>query len=161
MRHTSPQFPLRFPTPLRQEEHAVSLTQERYAVPHGGAGTTRDGVREAAGPRYRWAGALLVSVGLLLMAPAAAEALASNVYGSEGGETLRGSDLDERITGLGGEDELYGGEGADKLFSGAGDDFVEASDGERDIVSCGPGADVASVDFADLVATDCERVYPG
>ena len=161
MRHTSPQFPLRFPTPLRQEEHAVSLTQERYAVPHGDAGMPRDGGSKARGPRYRWAGALLVSAGLLLMAPAAAEALASNVYGSEEGETLRGSDRDERVTGLGGEDELYGGEGADKLLSGAGDDFVEASDGGRDLVSCGPGVDVASVDFVDLVAPDCERVYPG
>ena len=139
----------------------MSLTQKRYAVPHGDAGTTDDGVREAGGARYRWAGALLVSVGLLLMAPAAVEALASSIYGSEGGEVLRGSGLDERVTGLGGEDELYGGEGADKLFSGAGDDFVETSDGEQDLVSCGPGIDVASVDFVDLVATDCERVYPG
>ena len=111
--------------------------------------------------RPRWAGALLVSVGILLMAPTAAEALASSIYGSERGEVLRGSDRDERITGLGGEDELYGGAGAERLVSGAGDDFVEASDGERDLVSCGAGVDVASVDFVDLVASDCEKVYPG
>lgn len=104
---------------------------------------------------------MLVSVGILLMVPAAAEAVAWNVYGSEEGEVLRGSDWDERVTGLGGEDELYGGDGADGLFSGDGDDFVEASDGEQDLVSCGPGVDVASVDFVDLVARDCERVYPG
>ena len=104
---------------------------------------------------------MLVSVGILLMVPAAAEAVASNVYGSEEGEVLRGSGWDERVTGLGDEDELYGGAGADGLFSGDGDDFVEASDGERDLVSCGPGVDVASVDFVDLVARDCERVYPG
>jgi Ca2+-binding RTX toxin-like protein len=139
----------------------VSLTQERYAAPQHPAGGPRAGERRARDNRSRWAGALLVSVGILLMAPTAAEALASSVYGSERGEVLRGSDLDERVTGLGGEDELYGGRGADKLFSGAGDDFVEASDGARDLVSCGPGADIASVDFVDLVASDCEKVYPG
>ena len=135
----------------------MSLTKERYAVP-GDREVPRAGGRRARPP---WAGVLLVSAGLLLMAPAAAEALASSVDGSEGDEVLHGSDLDERITGLGGEDELYGGEGSDKLFSGDGDDFVEASDGGRDLVSCGPGEDVASVDFVDLVAGDCERVYPG
>ncbi len=139
----------------------MSLTQERYAVPRGDAEILRGGRHGAQGARSRWvAGLLLVSVGILLMVPAA-EAVASNVYGSEEGEVLRGSDRDERVTGLGGEDELYGGEGADGLFSGDGDDFVEASDGEQDLVSCGPGVDVASVDFVDLVASDCERVYPG
>lgn len=137
------------------------MTQERYASPRGPAGVPRAGERMAHDNRSRWAGALLVSVGILLMVPAAAEALASGVYGSEEGEVLRGSGWDERVTGLGGEDELYGGEGADKLLSGDGDDFVEASDGEQDLVSCGPGVDVASVDFGDLVARDCERVYPG
>lgn len=104
---------------------------------------------------------MLVSAGILLMAPAVAEALASGVTGSDEGEVLRGSGWDDRVTGLGGEDELYGGEGVDHLFSGEGDDFVEASDGERDFVSCGPGSDVASVDYVDLIARDCEKVYPG
>ena len=140
----------------------MSLTQERYAAPRGDAEMPRGGRHGAQGAPYRWvAGLLLVSVGILLMVPAAAEAVASNVYGSEEGEVLRGSGWDERVTGLGDEDELYGGAGADGLFSGDGDDFVEASDGERDLVSCGPGVDVASVDFVDLVARDCERVYPG
>ena len=138
----------------------MSLTQERY-VPRGPAGAARAGGRKANGSVPRWAAALLVCAGLLLMVPAAAEALASSVSGSEEGEVLRTSGRDERVTGLGGEDELYGGEGTDKLLSGAGDDFVEASDGERDVVSCGPGVDVASVDFVDLVARDCEKVYPG
>ncbi|PLS85197.1 MAG: hypothetical protein CYG60_13860 [Actinobacteria bacterium] len=106
-------------------------------------------------------GVLLVSVGLLLMAPTVAGALASGVEGSGRDDVLHGSDGDERVEGLGGKDELYGGEGSDKFLSGDGDDFVEASDGERDLVSCGPGEDVASVDFVDLVADDCERAYPG
>ena len=135
----------------------MSLTKERYAVP-GAQVLPR--VPGRGTPPW-WAGVLLVSVGLLLMAPAVAGALASGVEGSEGDEVLRGSDLDERVTSFGGEDELYGGEGSDKLLSGDGEDFVEASDGRRDLVSCGPGEDVASVDFVDLVAGDCERVYPG
>ncbi len=139
----------------------MSLTQERYSVPHGPAGKPRARGSEARERRPQWAGVLLVSAGLLLMAPAVAEALSSTVRGSAGDEVLRASGLDERVTGLGGDDHLYGGEGADHLYSGEGDDFVEASDGERDIVSCGPGVDVASVDFVDLVARDCERAYPG
>ena len=149
------------PTPSSQKEYAVSLMQERHATHRGDAGPSSGGGREVRGTRTRWAGALLVCLGLLLMVPAVAEALASNIYSSEEGEVLRGSVRDERIRGLGGEDELYGGEGTDELFSGDGDDFVEASDGERDFVSCGPGADTASVDFIDLVAGDCERIYPG
>ncbi|QIN77334.1 hypothetical protein GBA65_01070 [Rubrobacter marinus] len=139
----------------------MSLTQERHAVPRDPAGAPRAGELAARDSRASWAAVLLVAAGLLLMAPTAAQALVSGVYGSEDGEVLRGSDWDERVTGLGGEDELYGGPGADKLSSGAGDDFLEASDGERDLVSCGRGVDVASVDFVDLVADDCERVYPG
>ena len=137
------------------------MTQERYSVPRGPAGKLRVEGREARGGRPWWFGVLLVSAGLLLIAPAVAEALVSTVPGSAEGEVLRGSSLNERVTGLGGEDEIYGGEGADHLFSGEGDDFVEASDGERDVVSCGPGVDVASVDPVDLVAGDCERAYPG
>lgn len=139
----------------------MSLTQERYSVPRDPAGTPFVGESEVRDRRSRWVGVLLVSAGLLLMAPAVAEALASSVPGSEGDEVLHGSGWDERVTGLGGEDDLYGGGGFDYLSSGEGDDFVEASDGERDIVSCGPGLDVASVDFVDLVAPDCERAYPG
>ncbi len=139
----------------------MSLTQEKHSVPLGPAGKPRAVGSGARDGFPRWAGMLLVSVGLLLMAPAAAEAVSSSVPGSARDESLHGSDLDERMAGLGGEDQLYGGGGADHLYSGEGDDFVEASDGERDIVSCGPGVDVASVDFVDLVAGDCEKVYPG
>lgn len=136
----------------------MSLTQKRYA-PHGSATTARHAASGEA--RARLAGALILASGLLLAAPAVAEALAAGVAGSERGEVLHGSESSERVTGLGGGDELYGAEGSDGLFSGSGDDFVEASDGERDLVSCGLGEDVASVDFVDLVASDCERVYPG
>ncbi len=135
----------------------MSLTKERYAVP----GARRVPRAWGRGTSHWWAGVLLVSVGLLLMAPTVAGALASGVEGSGRDDVLHGSDGDERVEGLGGKDELYGGEGSDKFLSGDGDDFVEASDGERDLVSCGPGEDVASVDFVDLVADDCERAYPG
>lgn len=139
----------------------MSLTQKRYAGPRGPARERSVRERAVRERRLRWVGVLLVSAGILLMAPAVAEALTSGVTGSGEGENLRGSGGDERVSGLGGEDALYGGGGVDHLSSGGGDDFVEASDGERDFVSCGPGADVASVDLVDLVARDCERTYPG
>jgi hypothetical protein len=47
------------------------------------------------------------------------------------------------------------------MFGGEGDDFIEAKDGEADVVACGPGNDVASVDHLDRVEDDCETLYSG
>ena len=52
------------------------------------------------------------------------------------------------------------------MRGGAGNDRIHVRDGELDVVSCGPGFDVALLDFADVIegATaqapngDCERV---
>lgn len=109
--------------------------------------------------RVLWAGLLLVAAGLLLMSPSVAEALAHEVRGTVGGDVLRGTAGDEEITGGGGADEIHGGPGGDILLAGAGDDFVAAADGEQDLVLCGPGADTASADPADLVSRDCETVF--
>jgi len=49
---------------------------------------------------------------------------------------------------------------ADAELGGAGDDFIEAKDGHRDYVWCGPGDDVVSVDLGDRVARNCETLYP-
>ena len=77
-----------------------------------------------------------------------------------GGRSVRGPRSVVYIAGGGaGEDEIYGLEGRDFLLGGAGDDFIEAADGERDHIGCGPGNDVVSVDKKDLVAHDCETVY--
>lgn len=132
----------------------------------------------------RWLGLLFVALGALAMALAAGDALAGvgsgvgdALRGSGSGERLGGSAGDDVVHGFAGEDSLFGGEGDDELYGGAGrdvllggggDDFIEAKDGVRDYVDCGPGQDVASVDgggngeaLLDRVAPNCETVYPG
>jgi Ca2+-binding RTX toxin-like protein len=112
---------------------------------------------------------LLVVIGVCFLTLAAGNALAESVHGggasalrgNEGGERLNGSGRVDGIWGLGGDDELYGGGGRDLILGGGGDDFIEAKDGEADLVGCGSGNDVASVDLADRVARDCETIYPG
>lgn len=80
--------------------------------------------------------------------------------GSGGDDGILGHAGDDALAGGGGSDEIYGGPGRDLMFGGSGDDFIEAKDGARDFVDCGPGLDVASVDAADRVASNCETVYP-
>lgn len=154
----------------------MSLKQETRAAPVGPAlrGKPRLAVRGV-----QRAGLLVVLAGTVLLILAADDALAGAVLGgsaddslkgSGGGETLVGFGAEDEIRGLGGDDalsgggggdELYGGAGHDALLGGAGDDFVEARDGGRDYVWCGPGADTASVDPADRVARNCETLYVG
>jgi hypothetical protein len=112
---------------------------------------------------------------LCLALPASALAIERN--GGPGAETLRGTAGPDRLNGGGGDDKLLGlggadvlrggvGEdrlkghgGRDRLLGGPGDDLILARDGQRDIVSCGPGdEDVAVVDATDRVRADCERV---
>jgi Ca2+-binding RTX toxin-like protein len=57
-----------------------------------------------------------------------------------------------------GEDRIDGGSGTDQLTGGPGDDSINAIDGKRDTVDCGPGrVDTARVDPVDRVK-NCERV---
>ncbi|MDQ3361128.1 MAG: hypothetical protein M3534_05590 [Actinomycetota bacterium] len=133
-----------------------------------------------AGERgLRWAGVLVAAVGVLLLCLAAGDALAGVELGGGGDDTLRGSAGGDRLAGFNGDDvlhgaagddalyggagddEIYGGPGQDDILGGAGDDFIEAKDGEKDRVACGPGTDSVSVDREDLVSPDCESVYPG
>lgn len=116
------------------------------------------------------AGVLLVVIGALLLSLAAGDALADSargggstgaLRGTEEGEGLVSSGGGDVIRGLDGDDELYGGKGRDVILGGAGDDFIETKDGAIDLVGCGSGADVASVDLSDRVALDCETLYPG
>ena len=54
----------------------------------------------------------------------------------------------------------------DAVRGGGGDDRIRVRDGELDVVSCGPGFDVAILDFADVIESsipaapegDCERL---
>ncbi len=57
----------------------------------------------------------------------------------------------------GGGDRIHGGGGRDHVFAGGGRDLVNAKDGVRDRVDCGPGRDEAVVDSHD-VTVGCEQV---
>lgn len=130
----------------------------------------------------RWLGVLFVGFGALFLSLAAGDALAGtrlggveddvmrvsktatvggeeHLAGMAGADVIYGGASDDSLSGGAGDDEIYGGEGSDLLLGGTGDDFIEAADGVRDMVGCGPGADVVSADGEDLVASDCETVY--
>jgi Ca2+-binding RTX toxin-like protein len=53
---------------------------------------------------------------------------------------------------------MNGGPGEDELFGGTGKDELHADDGDRDVVNCGAGSDVAIADRGDRVM-NCERVH--
>lgn len=88
--------------------------------------------------------------------------------GGTGNDTLNaGNDDDTLIGGTGndlleggnGDDTLIGGPGEDELNGGNFNDFINAVDGEVDIVECGLGdEDVAEVDAIDQVGGLCETV---
>lgn len=86
------------------------------------------------------------------------------IYGLGGNDTLRGGAGADRIFGGPGNDVITGGSGSDRLWGGRGSDTIDAVDGERDYIDCGPGADRAVVDKFDKVL-NCEvvetRVAPG
>ena len=79
------------------------------------------------------------------------------IFGLGGNDTLLGGAGDDRIYGGAGGDVITGGSGADHLFGGPGSDTIFATDGERDVVDCGPGNDRAVVDSVDSVV-NCEVV---
>jgi hypothetical protein len=69
-----------------------------------------------------------------------------------------GPDADHVRTGWG-KDEVGGGTGADVISTGRQRDFVDAADGERDVVNCGKGRDRVRADELDRV-TNCEIREP-
>jgi hypothetical protein len=78
--------------------------------------------------------------------------------GGAGNDTLAPGPHDDVATAGTGQDRLFDNHGDDELRGGAHTDFLSARDGDRDIVDCGPGKDVAVGDDED-VYRDCERVY--
>jgi Ca2+-binding RTX toxin-like protein len=107
------------------------------------------------------------------------------MVGGSGDDTQQGGLGDDRIFATVGRDTTDGGPGDDVLWAlirfdvtgpgdlegdivrGAeGDDRIRTRDGEQDIVSCGPGFDVARLDLLDVIEGasttvpdgDCERV---
>ena len=101
------------------------------------------------------------------------------VQGGKGNDTIRGNDgsdeLDgesgnDRVSGWAGNDivkggsgndRLSGGRGSDDISGGSGNDRIFARDGERDVITCGPGFDRVYADRVDSVSSDCERVTRG
>lgn len=80
------------------------------------------------------------------------------LFGDAGNDTLVGGSGNDMLDGGAGSDNLYGGQGVDVLRGGPGDDRIFARDGQRDVITCGAGRDVAYADQLDAVAKDCERV---
>jgi hypothetical protein len=87
------------------------------------------------------------------------------VYGDAGNDRVTGGTGNDTVDGGAGRDHLSDADGRDTFAAGAGNDLVDARDTSRagrriaDRVSCGSGRyDVALVDAADRVASDCERV---
>jgi hypothetical protein len=79
------------------------------------------------------------------------------IYGLGGNDVLRGANGNDVLFGGIGSDVLYGGTGRDRLYGGPGNDTLQARDGQRDVVDCGPGRDIAHVDRIDRVS-GCERI---
>jgi hypothetical protein len=76
--------------------------------------------------------------------------------GGGGNDLLRGGGGNDLLQGGTGADTLVGGPGRDRLAGGPGDDVLDAADGVRDELVCGPGVDRVVVDRLDRVGPDCE-----
>lgn len=97
------------------------------------------------------------------------------IDGANGNDTLDGGEGNDTIYGGGNDDVIVGGPGLDSLsgegsssgmfISVAGNDRIDARDGVREQLNCGPGADTAIVDSLDVVPQDpgslCEAVERG
>lgn len=125
------------------------------------SGKIPDATPETAPSRV--AGFILISLGVLLMIFSGWTPFSGETVGKTGVGDLENvsasSGESSVVRGGPGNDDLYGEPGRDIIVGGAGDDFIEAKDGSKDHISCGPGDDVASVDELDIVASDCETVY--
>ncbi len=86
------------------------------------------------------------------------------IDGGAGNDVIRGGYGNDTITGGPGQDEIQGdrdgrcNEMHCDLSPGASADVINAVDGEKDTISCGPGTDTANVDPIDVVGQDCETV---
>jgi hypothetical protein len=88
------------------------------------------------------------------------------ILGTRGPDTLRGTSQDDLLFSFGGDDRIEAGighdlvdpgNGEDEVWAGDGDDRIRAFDAMRDVISCGPGDDIAFVDSKD-VTSECEEI---
>lgn len=87
-----------------------------------------------------------------------ARAGTDQAFGGGGDDTLLTGEGDDRSRGGTGDDRLFDNQGRDQLRGGPGNDRFSAHDGDRDVIRCGAGTDVAVIDRVDR-AIGCERVY--
>ena len=66
--------------------------------------------------------------------------------GKAGADWIYGRQGADRLYGDKGDDMIVGGAGPDRLYGGAGADLIKARDGQLDVLSCGSGVDVVTVD---------------
>jgi hypothetical protein len=78
--------------------------------------------------------------------------------GGPGNDRLDGGKGADMAVGGSGNDRLKGGPGTDLIIGGSGKDTIDARDGKRDYVACGPGSDHVRADKQDVVERDCEHV---
>ena len=110
--------------------------------------------------------------------------LGQDLYGNAGNDTIDGRGGDDLLNGGTGDDVIRGGNGDDAVQGSAGGDFIDggpgrdlfegdnectalpctggadqilARDNEEDTVNCGVGADRATVDLLNIVATDSQQ----
>jgi hypothetical protein len=77
-----------------------------------------------------------------------------NASGARLGTGLDGNNGAHCVSGGPGADDVTGGPGRDKLYGNDDKGILDSADGLRDdIVSCGPGRDIAFVDRPDIRAT--------
>jgi Ca2+-binding RTX toxin-like protein len=85
-----------------------------------------------------------------------------HVIGTAADDRLTGSPGADTLEGGDGNDIIDGGSGADTLLGGAGDDVIRAREAVApafaDIVACGDGADIVTLDLLDGMPLDCEDV---
>ena len=79
------------------------------------------------------------------------------ILGGADADRLAGGAGDDALVAGAGDDSVFGGRGKDRFSAGAGDDRVDAVDGRRELILCGPGDDSATIDRVDR-ASGCERV---
>lgn len=77
------------------------------------------------------------------------------LQGNLGDDALYAGGGDDTAHGGGGDDLIQGGFGNDVMSDGYGDDRVDARDGQKDLIICGPGNDLIYLDAGLDVLRDC------
>ena len=80
------------------------------------------------------------------------------VFGEDGQDVVAGGDGDDYIVGGPGVDRFWGEDVEACIVSScaSGQDQIEARDGNREMIDCGPGTDSAVVDPNDVVRNDVD-----